>query len=148
MIDRNRLDSALNRPNQRLTPRSLAKFLAFYLLFSSLGAALSESASARALWNPAQQPAQARRDSGAKVGDENAASLLEAGKVIKRELEGNQSHTYQIVLNSGQFLNLVIEQQGIDVVAQLSGPDGELIGEFNIERRSQGRELVPFVAEA
>jgi CHAT domain-containing protein/Tfp pilus assembly protein PilF len=148
MIDRSRPDSTLNRPNRRFTPRSFTKFLTFCLSFISLAVALSENALGRTLWRSAQQPAQAPRDSGAKPDDEKEAHLLEPGKPIKRELAGADSHTYQIWMNAGQFLNVIVEQQGIDVMAQLSGPSGEQIAEFDSERRSQGQELVPFVAEA
>src|SRR5262249_47925889 len=66
----------------------------------------------------------------------------EPGKPIKRELAGADSHTYQIRLSAGQFMKVIIEQQGIDVVAQLSGPGGEQIAGFNREGGSQGQELV------
>jgi tetratricopeptide (TPR) repeat protein len=148
MIDRSRPDSALHRPNWQFTPRSLAKFLAFCLLFSSLAVALSDNTLGRALARPAQQSTQAPRGAGSKADDEKEARLLEPGKPIKRELAGAGSHTYRIRLSAGQFLKVVVEQQGVDVVAQLSGPGGEQIAEFDRESRGQGRELAPFVAEA
>src|SRR5215470_19768257 len=148
MTDRSRSDSALNRPNRRFTPRSLAKFLAFCLSFISLAVALSENALGRTLGRPAQQSTQAPRDAGGKADDEKEARLLEPGKPVKRELAGGQRHSYQIRLSAGQFLKAIIEQQGIDVVAQLSGPGGEQIAEFDSEARNQGQELASFVAEA
>src|SRR5262245_60070729 len=54
--------------------------------------------------------------------DENGARPLETAKPIKRELAGGERHRYQIRLAAGQFLKVIVEQQGIDVVAQLSGP--------------------------
>src|SRR5215813_8576746 len=148
MTDQRRLDSALKGPDQKFTPRSLAKFLAFCLFLSSLVAALSENALGRILVRPAQQPSKAPRDAGNKADDEKEARLLEPGKAIKRELAGGDSHTYQIMLSAGQFLKVIVEQQGIDVVARLSGPDGQQIAEFDLESRSQGRELASLVAEA
>src|SRR5215510_114688 len=73
---------------------------------------------------------------------------LELGKPVERELAGGQSHSYQLSLDAGQYVKLVIEQRGIDVMAQLSGPDGKLITEFNSESRNQGQETVEQVAEA
>src|SRR5262245_46793170 len=148
MIDRSRHDSALNRPNRRFTPRSRAKFLAFSLFISSLVVALSENALYRTFGAPAQQPAQAPRDAGNKADDEKESRLLEPGKAIKRELSGAGSHTYRIRLAADQFLKVVIEQDGIDVVARLLGPDGKQIMEFDSEKRLQGRETAPLVAEA
>jgi CHAT domain-containing protein/Tfp pilus assembly protein PilF len=109
---------------------------------------LSENALGRTFGRPAQQPAQAPRDAGNKADDEKEERLLEPGKAIKRELSGADSHTYRIRLSDGQFLKVVVEQQGIDVVAQLSGPGGEQIAEFDLESRSQGQELASLVAEA
>jgi CHAT domain-containing protein/Tfp pilus assembly protein PilF len=82
------------------------------------------------------------------AGNEKDIRALEPGKPIKRELAGGQRHSYQIKLNADQFLKVIIEQQGIDVVAQVSGPDGKQIFEFDSESRSQGREEVSLVAEA
>jgi CHAT domain-containing protein/Tfp pilus assembly protein PilF len=73
---------------------------------------------------------------------------LESGKPIQRELAGGQSHSYQITLDAGQYLQLVVEQRGIDVVIQLWGPDGKQIAEFNFESWNRGRETVEHVAEA
>jgi hypothetical protein len=73
--------------------------------------------------------------------------VLEPGKAIKRELAGANSHTYQLRLSIGQFLKAIVGQQGIDVVVQVSGPDGEQIMELDSESRLQGREEVSLVAE-
>jgi Tfp pilus assembly protein PilF len=98
--------------------------------------------------SPAPQPAQAPRDAGNKADGEKEALLLEPGKAIKRILAGADSHTYQIRLSAGQFVKVIVDQQGIDVVAQLSGPSGEQIIRFDGEVSSRGQELAPFVAEA
>jgi CHAT domain-containing protein/Tfp pilus assembly protein PilF len=148
MTDQSRPDSTQNPPNQRFTPRSLAKFLASCLYFSSLVIALSENALGYMLGSPAQQPAQAPRDAGNKADDKKEALLLEPGKAIKRILAGANSHTYQIRLSAGQFLKVIVEQQGIDVVAQVSGPGGERIANFDGEGRSRGQESAWFVAVA
>src|SRR5262245_42611690 len=148
MTDRSRLDSALGRSSRRFTPRSRAKFMAYCLFFSSLAVAISENALGLTFGAPAQQPAQAPRGAGNKVDDEKEARLLEPGKAIKRELAGGNSHTYRIGLAADQFMNAVIEQDGIDVVARLLGPDGKQIMEFDSEKRLQGRETAPLVAEA
>src|SRR5262245_19375027 len=148
MTDQSRLDSALKGPNQQFTPQSLAKFLAISLTFGSLFSALSEITFGRTYGRPAQQSTQAPGGSGSKADDEKEARLLEPGRAIKRELSGAGSHAYKIMLSAGQFLKVVVEQQGIDVVEQLSGPGGEQIAEFDGEGRSQGQELVSLVAEA
>jgi tetratricopeptide (TPR) repeat protein len=148
MTDRNQPDSTLNGSSKQFTSLSLANHLAFFLLFSSLALALSEIALGRTLGKSAQLSSQAPRNADAKADDEKEARLLESGKPIKRELAGDRSHTYQIRLSAGQFLKVIVEQQGIDVVIRLSGPGGEQIAEFDGDGRSQGQELVSLVAEA
>ncbi len=75
------------------------------------------------------------------------AMPLELGKPIERELAGGQSHSYQITLAAGQYLNVMVEQRGIDVVVVLFGPDGKRIAEFDREPRSQGQETVSQIAD-
>src|SRR5215510_6571758 len=72
---------------------------------------------------------------------------LEPGKPIRRELAGGQEHNYQLRLDADQFLKVIIEQQGIDVVAQVSGPDRKQILEFDSESRLEGQEEVSLVTE-
>jgi len=83
---------------------------------------------------PAQENQQARQ--------------LEPGKPIERELDGGQSHSYQIALAAGRYARLVVDQRGIDVVAKLFGQDGKQIAEFDSEVRLHGEESVSWVAEA
>jgi tetratricopeptide (TPR) repeat protein len=146
MTDRTRPDSNLNGPTWQFTSRSLARFLCLY--FSLLAVALLVNTSVYALGRFGQPPTQAPRDDGSKADDEKDARLLEPGQTIKRELAGDDSHAYQIRLSAGQYLKVIVEQQGIDVVAQLSGPAGEQIAEFDMEVRSGGQEFVSLVAEA
>jgi CHAT domain-containing protein/Tfp pilus assembly protein PilF len=73
--------------------------------------------------------------------------LLEKDKPIERELTGTQSHTYQVTLAAGQYVKLVVNQRGIDVVVKLFGSDGKPIIEFDSERRVQGEETASWVAE-
>src|SRR5262245_31891572 len=39
---------------------------------------------------------------------------LEKGKPIEREISGDQSHSYNITMSSGQYLHVVVAQRGID----------------------------------
>jgi len=43
---------------------------------------------------------------------------LELGKPIERQLTGGLSHFYKITMASGQFLRIVVKQQGIDVAVE------------------------------
>src|SRR5262245_30654139 len=111
-------------------------------LFSSLVSAVSSRRAFGGSFSLFQQSPQQSRDKAGVGGDEKDVRALETGKSIKGELAGGRRHTYRISLGADQFLKVIVEQQGIDVVAQLSGSDGKQILEFDSESRSQGREEV------
>ncbi len=73
---------------------------------------------------------------------------LELGRAVERELAGGQSHGYALPLMPGQYFTVLVEQQGIDVVVSLSGPDGKALEQFDNDGRSRGRETVARIAEA
>ncbi len=98
------------------------------------------------LWvvaSPAQASAGAR---GAAPGAQESISP-EPGKPVERELSGGQSHSYKITAISGQYLQIVIEQRGIDVAVALFTPDGKKIGEVDGERATVGAETILAIAE-
>jgi CHAT domain-containing protein len=73
---------------------------------------------------------------------------LEAGKPIEREMKGGESHTYQIALATGQYLDVAVEQKGIDVVVRVIAPDGKQLMEVDSPNGTEGREPVQFIAAA
>src|SRR5262245_2073693 len=93
---------------------------------------------------PAPAPAAAR---GAAQSAQESMTL-EPGKPIERELSGGQSHSYKIMMASGQYLHMVVEQRGIDVAVALFAPDGKTIGEVNGEQTTLKFETISAIAEA
>jgi CHAT domain-containing protein/Tfp pilus assembly protein PilF len=83
---------------------------------------------------------------GAAPQDQPAREL-EPGKPIERELSGGQSHSYQLKLVGGQYVKLVVDQRGINVVLKLLGEGGKQIAAFDDEIRTQGQEVASWVAE-
>ncbi len=71
---------------------------------------------------------------------------LELGKPIGRELAGGQQHLYQLTLSAGQYLHVVVEQRGIDVVVTLFGPDGNKLLEVD-DTDTRGQEQLQLVIE-
>jgi tetratricopeptide (TPR) repeat protein len=61
-------------------------------------------------------------------------------------LAGGQQHAYQIALNAGEYLNLVVEQLGIDVVVKLIAPDGKQLLEVDSPNGEQGPEPLAWIA--
>ena len=74
------------------------------------------------------------------------ARTLRVGLPIERELAGGQQHAYPITLSAGQYLNLVVEQRGIDVVVVLLAPDGKLLLEVDSPNGEQGPEPLAWIA--
>src|SRR5262249_10064907 len=97
---------------------------------------------------PIQQPPSQPGDASEKADDQYIIRTLEPGKSIQRELAGRQQHTYQIWLNADQFLKVIVEQNGVDVIVLVSGPGGKQILKFDSESRPGGQESVSLVAEA
>ena len=95
-----------------------------------------------------QQPAA--RSNGAAGGSDDGKDLrtLEPGKPIKREITVEQEHAYRIQVRANQFLKVIIEQQGADVIAEVSEPPGEQVLQFESESRAYGIETVSLVSDA
>ena len=124
----------------------LSPLLILYMIFVLLTNVLSIEAVERTV-APIQQQTQEPGTTVGAIDGEKDIRALEFGKPIKRELTGGQ-HTYQIGLNAGQFLKVIVEQNGIDVVVQVAEPDGKQILEFDSESRLRGWEEASLVADA
>jgi CHAT domain-containing protein/Tfp pilus assembly protein PilF len=142
MTQQNKWRPALELRLRQVGFRRLAAFLTPLLLICLS----AMTPSGKAHFRTGDLIRQSAQEQGA-AGKGKDIQALETGKTIKRELAGGQHHSYQIGLSAGQFLKATIEQQGIDVVVQVSGPDGKQMMEFDSESRSQGEEQVSLVAE-
>ncbi len=91
---------------------------------------------------------QGRAASGDIARGEREGDRLTPGRPVERELAGGQSHSYQLAIAAGQFIRLVVDQRGIDVVVRLFGSDNKQLLEVDSPNGSRGPEPVLFVAEA
>jgi CHAT domain-containing protein/Tfp pilus assembly protein PilF len=80
--------------------------------------------------------------------DAQGETVLETGEAIIRELSGGESHFYRVNLAPHQFLHLVADQRGIDVVLALYGPDRKRIAEADSPNGTHGPEPCWWVADA
>lgn len=71
---------------------------------------------------------------------------LQPGTPVERQLGPNQTQSFSITLTENQFVQLVVDQRGIDVVARVTAPDGKSLGEFDSPNGDNGPENVSFVA--
>jgi CHAT domain-containing protein/tetratricopeptide (TPR) repeat protein len=66
---------------------------------------------------------------------------------IERKLSGGESHLYEINLTANQFLRLLVEQRGVDVVVIIFSPEGARVREVDNRHGERGLELVSLVAK-
>lgn len=74
-------------------------------------------------------------------------TALELGKPIERELAGESAHSYSIRLAANQFLHIVVEQKGIDVVVTMFAPDGTKLAEVDSPNGTEGPEPIVIIAD-
>ena len=76
----------------------------------------------------------------------NDVYLHTQGQLIEQEFSSDSVHSYQVELDSGQYLSLVLEQRGIDIGVALYRPDGRMLTGFGC--RQDGPTPVSLIAEA
>ena len=91
-------------------------------------------------------PRQQRTELGSAAQDERNLPALEPGKPIKKDLAGDQVHAYKLALISDQYLQVTANQQGIDIVVTVVGPDGKRLAEATSTGSSRG-EPISLIAE-
>ena len=72
---------------------------------------------------------------------------LEPGTPVERELQVNDSHTYEVALVADQCYQAVVEQRGINVVMTVVDPAGNRLTELDDARGKEGSESVTFISE-
>lgn len=75
-------------------------------------------------------------------------TTLELGKPIERELAGKEKHSYQITLSAGQYMQVALEQRGVDAAARLFDADGKQLVGYDAEPRPNSPEKLEYVAKA
>ena len=76
----------------------------------------------------------------------NAQTTLQTGSPIERELSSTQVHEFSVQVEENQYVELVVEQRGIDVIVTVSSPAGKSIGHFDTPNGAEGPEHISFVA--
>lgn len=75
-------------------------------------------------------------------------TTLQVGTPIERTLGPSQSQEFTITLEENTYVQLVVEQRGVDVIVKVLSPEGKIIGEFDSPNGNDGPEHVSFVAAA
>lgn len=74
-------------------------------------------------------------------------TAFDSKKPLEREMKGGETHVYQLRLKSGQFVDFVVDQQGIDLGVDLVSPDGKQINTQDCPNGRFGPESVVGIAE-
>ena len=82
-----------------------------------------------------------------RVAAQSTSTVLQKGNPIERTLSAGESHIYTINLQKDQFVQLVVDQRGIDLVVRVFTPKGRKLGEFDSPNGSEGPENVSVIAE-
>src|SRR5262245_33299538 len=82
------------------------------------------------------------------VANSQEKESLVPGQPIERELSGGQTHSYKIATASGQYLQILVEQRGVDVGVTLLTPEGKKMVELDSVSAIEGSETVSAIAEA
>lgn len=72
---------------------------------------------------------------------------IEVGKPIEKELSAGQAHSYRVVLTSGQYARIVVDQRGIDVRVSVFGFDKKKVMEVDSPNGERGIEEAFIVAD-
>jgi len=70
---------------------------------------------------------------------------LKPGEPVEVELSAGGSHSYAVRLEPGQYLHVVVDQRGIDVVVRAFDPQGKLLSEANSPVGALGPEILSLV---
>jgi hypothetical protein len=75
----------------------------------------------------------------------HAQTPLQTNAPVERTLSPGQTHEFTVTLEENTFIQLVVEQKGIDVVVKVFSPEGKPLGEFDSPNGNDGPENVSFV---
>jgi len=76
------------------------------------------------------------------------ATTLQLGTPVERTLKAGQTQEFTLNLKENTFVQLVVEQRGIDATVKVLSPNGKILGDFDSPNGNDGPEHVSFVASA
>jgi CHAT domain-containing protein len=92
-------------------------------------------------------PVRAQTPSTASGNPQTGPTLLELGKPIERELRGGEKQSYKIHIEAGQFVNVVLVPDRIDVWLTLLDPHGKEIQVAYTMNAVYGPEPISVIAK-
>ena len=80
-----------------------------------------------------------------RANAQTASQQLERGIPVERQLADGHVHEFTVSLEENSFVQLVVEQRGIDVIVKVFNPKGRSLGDFDTPNGANGPEHVSFV---
>lgn len=104
-------------------------------------------ATTRARQSVSQNEGDALQDvaSGSTRRSGTDAHALGYGETVEQEIDKGGAHDYRLTLTANQFLRVVVEQRGIDVVLTLFAPDGSKLAAVDSPYGGAGLEVLMYV---
>jgi hypothetical protein len=79
---------------------------------------------------------------------QKGTGTLQLGTPVERQLGPGQAHEFTVNLEENNLIQLVVEQQGVDVIVKVFSPSGKTVGEYDSPNGNEGPEHVSFVSPA
>lgn len=70
---------------------------------------------------------------------------LQPGMPIERTIAPGAIHNFSVTVDENSLVQITVEQRGIDVVVQITSPNGKKLGEYDSPNGTDGPENVSFV---
>ncbi|HWS99682.1 MAG TPA: CHAT domain-containing protein [Pyrinomonadaceae bacterium] len=121
----------------------------FPLLLLIIIRLLSPGAEARALSYASSVSGDRRPPLALRLNvSQDAVTALRPGEQISKEIKGGETHAFSVALASGQYAQVLVMWQGIDLAVAIIKPDGERLREVEAQVNAPGTTSVSIIAGA
>ena len=130
------------RPNnfRRITTRCASALLLLLAALSASAPSAVHSQAPEAKCDFKEKPTPCTVDANQEV------QPLVRGAIIQREIKGGEKHLYRVALSPGEFAQIVVEQQGIDLGVSACA-QSQNIAEVDRQSGSWGPEAISLVSQ-
>jgi CHAT domain-containing protein len=130
----------------RRTVAVIARLIAPFMLFLSY-CALATPASSASLHRQSATEKLAFVQKPEPQVQQGSVPRLEVGKPVERQMAAGETHGYAVPLTAGQYVQVLVDQRGVDVAVSMIAPDGQKLAAMDSPNSTQGPEIVSVIAE-
>lgn len=96
---------------------------------------------------PSSHSLSAAQQEGDSAAAASQVRVLAPGEVVRRRMEAGATHAFELVMAPGQYAQIVVAQQGVDVGVKTYAPDGSLLTDMDSPNGFYGLETVSVLAQ-